>query len=35
MKATVKQTPAKQPLVADERQPVVDPLANVQIPCKK
>jgi hypothetical protein len=31
----VKQTPAKRPSVADERQPVVDPLANVQIPCKK
>jgi hypothetical protein len=35
MKTTVKQTPAKRPLVADEHQPVVDPLAKVQIPCKK
>jgi hypothetical protein len=35
MKTTAKQTPAKRPSVADECQPVVDPLANVRIPRKK
>jgi hypothetical protein len=34
MKTTAKETPAKQPSVADEHEAVVDPHADAQVPRK-